>query len=103
MIRIRTEYSGSHLTGFRISGHAGSDVYGKDLVCAAVSAIAFGLLNALDELARVKDLKAENNLVSVHIEHPDETTDTIMNTGLIQFRTVAETNKDFVLIEKTEV
>jgi uncharacterized protein YsxB (DUF464 family) len=35
-----------------ISGHAGSDVYGHDLVCAIVSGIGTGLCNALDQLVQ---------------------------------------------------
>jgi len=35
---------------FEISGHAESGPYGHDLVCAAVSAVSFGAVNAVMEL-----------------------------------------------------
>jgi len=58
MIKARFEYIGEDLQAYEISGHAFSDEPGKDLVCAGVSAVAFGLTNALIGLgldeARVK-------------------------------------------------
>jgi len=40
---------GGSVTGFRVTGHAGSGPYGHDLVCAAVSGIVLGGLNALED------------------------------------------------------
>ncbi|HOV27160.1 MAG TPA: ribosomal-processing cysteine protease Prp [Pseudobacteroides sp.] len=39
---------------YEVRGHAGSDEYGRDIVCAAVSVIAYMGVNALDELAGIK-------------------------------------------------
>ena len=36
--------------GFEANGHAGSGEYGKDIVCAAVSALMINTVNSLDEL-----------------------------------------------------
>lgn len=36
--------------GFRVSGHAGYDDSGKDIVCSAVSAVTFGMINSTLEL-----------------------------------------------------
>jgi uncharacterized protein len=36
--------------GFYIKGHAGQGEHGKDIVCAAVSAIAYTALGTLDEM-----------------------------------------------------
>lgn len=36
--------------GFRVSGHAGYDDFGKDIVCAAVSAVTLGMVNSTLEL-----------------------------------------------------
>ncbi|MFC0522465.1 ribosomal-processing cysteine protease Prp [Pontibacillus salicampi] len=45
-----TRNSESHIVDFEVSGHAESGPYGHDLVCAAVSAVTFGTVNALMEL-----------------------------------------------------
>lgn len=49
------------ITAFKMTGHAGSGPYGYDLVCAAVSAVSFGALNAVESLtgARMKVTQAE--------------------------------------------
>ena len=36
-------------TSVKLEGHAGSDVYGKDLVCAAVSALVLTLAEAVKD------------------------------------------------------
>ncbi|MFC0212586.1 ribosomal-processing cysteine protease Prp [Paenibacillus chartarius] len=41
------------IDSFRIEGHAEYDVPGKDLVCAAVSAISVGTVNAVEAVAGV--------------------------------------------------
>ena len=39
--------------GFEISGHALSDVYGRDFVCAGASAVAFGAVNAIAQITGI--------------------------------------------------
>ena len=45
MIRITRQGE----TSLKLEGHAGSDVYGKDLVCAAVSALVLTLAEAVKD------------------------------------------------------
>ncbi|CDQ18132.1 hypothetical protein SAMN05192559_102125 [Halobacillus karajensis] len=47
MIHVSMFRSQGQITGFEISGHAESGPYGHDLVCAAVSAVSFGAVNAI--------------------------------------------------------
>lgn len=39
---------------FYVTGHAGSDEYGRDLVCAAVSALTINFVNSVEELCHLK-------------------------------------------------
>src|SRR5699024_10513702 len=48
----------NEITAFEISGHAESGPYGYDLVCAAVSAVSFGTVNAIERLFHV-DMEIE--------------------------------------------
>ncbi|WP_394217913.1 ribosomal-processing cysteine protease Prp [Halobacillus trueperi] len=50
MIHVSMFRSQGEITGFEISGHAESGPYGHDLVCAAVSAVSFGAVNAVISL-----------------------------------------------------
>lgn len=63
-----------------ISGHAGYDVSGKDIVCASVSAVAMTTLNAM-LLFNSKAIKYETSegLLKIDIINDDETTRKLMD------------------------
>ena len=86
-----------------ISGHSGSADKGEDLICAAVSAIAFGTCNALDLLGSDAKCTIGDNRIEIRTVTEDETTAVILNTMRIQLETVQEGNETFVTIRKTEV
>lgn len=48
---ICVEFSGNsdNITGFEVSGHAGYDEYVRDIVCAAVSALATNTANSIEQ------------------------------------------------------
>ena len=96
MIDIRYTQHDNHITSLEISGHAGFAESGKDLVCAAVSGITFGLLNALDELTDIKKMTVGDNLIQVKV-------DLLLSAGIIQLKTVQQQNQRFIKIKKMEV
>ena len=50
MIRIEFSYDPSgNITGFKMNGHAGYDISGKDIVCSAVSVLALNTVNSIEE------------------------------------------------------
>lgn len=53
MIHITVYEKENRLEAFKIEGHANSGPYGYDLVCAAVSAVSFGAVNAVIELCEI--------------------------------------------------
>ncbi|MBR4446518.1 MAG: ribosomal-processing cysteine protease Prp [Solobacterium sp.] len=98
MIRILVQEENGKIREVSIDGHAEADVHGQDVVCAAISAIAFGLCNALDEMTDRVGFEVEDNHIRIYVPAEDETAETILRTGLIQFETVAEVNSEFVQI-----
>ncbi|WP_156291191.1 ribosomal-processing cysteine protease Prp [Oceanobacillus salinisoli] len=50
MIQVTVYRSNNQITAFTMSGHADSGPYGYDLVCAGVSAVSIGAVNAVMEL-----------------------------------------------------
>lgn len=55
MIKIIINRRADHsIRSFEISGHAESGPYGHDLVCAGVSAVSFGAVNAIYSLCQTK-------------------------------------------------
>ncbi|KHE70602.1 ribosomal-processing cysteine protease Prp [Halobacillus sp. BBL2006] len=54
MIEVKMIRSNGAIAGFEISGHAESGPYGHDLVCAAVSAVSIGTVNAIERLCEIE-------------------------------------------------
>ena len=102
MIRVNCTVKDGHIVHLDLSGHSESADRGEDLICAGVSTVVFGLCNALDEIAGIDTIRVDQNLIAVDILKPDQTTDTIMRTGLIQLMTVEEQYSHFMKIQLTE-
>ena len=49
MIQVQVKKQDENVTGFHIEGHSGYDDRGKDIVCAAVSALAINCVNSIEE------------------------------------------------------
>jgi len=55
MIQVQVKRNAyKQLQSVQISGHADSGPFGYDLVCAGVSAVTFGAINAIEELCHVE-------------------------------------------------
>ncbi|MDP2812836.1 MAG: ribosomal-processing cysteine protease Prp [Erysipelotrichaceae bacterium] len=93
-----------HITFMSISGHAKYDVKGKDLVCAAVSAISVGGLNSLVRMAKdtVHDQLSENK-IEIQVIKLHETQQNILKTMLYQLETVEYSYSKYIQITKQEV
>lgn len=73
MIKVKIDYQDNFVKGFKITGHAGYDEYGKDIVCASVSSIVITSINMalrLDKLSvKVVD---KSGLIDAKILKQDE-------------------------------
>ena len=101
MIHVRVVRKNHLIQSITVTGHADSDVYGHDLVCAIVSGIMTGLCNAMDQLAHEDNMIVDEGHVEIHVAHPNEKTDLILETGLIQLQTADAVNQDYLKV--TEV
>ena len=102
MISVNVTVKDSHYTHMEISGHSESADAGEDVICAGVSSISFGLCNALDMLAGIETINVGNNKITIDITEPNDTTDLILETGVIQLRTVEDFNGQFMKVNITE-
>ena len=50
MIKVKINYNDNKISGFKVTGHANFDRYGKDIVCASVSSIVITSVNLALEL-----------------------------------------------------
>jgi hypothetical protein len=98
-IVIKTDESTKTITSIEVKGHANSAEYGKDLVCAAVSAIITGGANALEQDIYDIELKEGHALIKAH-EIPGQNDEVVLKTMETQLRTIEEIEKAFIKIEK---
>ena len=88
-------------TKIEISGHANSGKYGHDLVCAGVSCITFGTLNALDKMASDNVNLIVNNKITIEVKNLlDEKVQIILQTMMIQLETIKEQYSNYIEIKQ---
>lgn len=75
------------IVGFEIEGHANYDEYGKDLVCSAVTILAYSCVNSLDKYADDVNFLDNEIIMTVSISSPNRDTDVIFD----YFKTGIET------------
>ena len=101
MIHINANRKDGKIVYLSVKGHADYATEGKDIVCSAISAIVVGGINALEN-PKDFNLKVEKGDVEVSVkakasEHDYE----VLETVLIQLKSVEETSSKYVkVIEK---
>lgn len=104
MIQVLVVKNADSILGIQISGHAYAGPKGSDLVCASVSSIATGALNALDaaypddvelRLTEVPDAMIE---IKVLQNHPN--LQVLLRMLYIQIQTLAENQSKYITIKE---
>lgn len=96
----------NQLVAFEMSGHANSGPYGYDLVCAAVSAIAFGTVNAIISICEIKPIVEQKDgggyLKVILPNQMDETAfekaQTLLEGMRVSFETIERDYSEFIHI-----
>lgn len=100
MIRISFVYKNHKIVSFEVKGHAESAPYGQDLVCAGVSAVTLGGLNALEDEDSY-DIQTKEGDVSLfvlkEISRHDEI---VLETIEKQLESLALSYPEFVRLER---
>jgi uncharacterized protein YsxB (DUF464 family) len=85
----------------KVTGHANSAPYGEDLVCAAVSAVITGGINALDlKAVKVKNTEGLSDLQVLDLKH--DSNQSVYRVMHIQLQTVANDYPKFIRINLKE-
>ncbi len=105
MIRIRFREKHGKIISIETSGHANSDEYGKDLVCAGVSTTLLSAINALDELYGSQcsfDVfqKGDDNRVYVEVKQSSDDLQAVLKFVLKELDMIAQTYPEFVAMER---
>ena len=99
MITAKFEYAGEDVVAYEISGHASSDVPGKDLVCAGVSAVVFGLTNALIGLGLDESrVKQEDGYLHVDTTDADEDMNALIYGLIVSLETIEREHDEYLSV-----
>lgn len=111
MINVRVERRDQMVSMLEVKGHAEAGPYGYDLVCAGVSAVVFGGINALIELGGYEpiiDQATDGGWIRVAI--PDNLTETqgertkLLLEGLVvSIKTIVASYGEHIQINEKEV
>lgn len=93
---------------FTISGHADFRKHGKDIVCAAVSAVAYTAVGALEELVGIKSYSEEDGYMKCNIPVDIPETEKyqvriILETMVIGLKQIRNSYRKFVTVLDEEV
>ena len=100
MITAKFEYKGEDVVAYEISGHAMSAEPGKDLVCAGVSAVTFGITNALIGLGldEAKVTMKESGYLRVDTTDADEDMNALIYGLIVSLETIERENDEYLAV-----
>ena len=100
MIKAIFEVKDDLYISLKVSGHAEFGEYGKDLVCASVSSIMFGFMNALDVLDEDVEIKQQKNKITIINNSKMEMIQDYFELVIMQLKTIEESYGDFIKVER---
>lgn len=104
MVSVKVCTKDNAIISIEIIGHANFASKGEDLVCAGVSSIGVGALNALDELCADKCLMTlSDGYIKVEVKQNNKEVQMILKTLYIQLQTMVESYAEYIEITKDEV
>ena len=95
--------------GFEVCGHSGYAEHGKDIVCAAISALAYTAVGSISEMTKVKADWNYKDGYMFYMVHSDDLganrgiVKTIFDTIVIGFRQVELSYNKYVKVRVREV
>ena len=100
MISVNVTFMGKEVKSLTVSGHANYDKYGQDIVCAGVSAVVTGGINALESQLSNIEIINEDNKLGVKVINSNEYIQIVLKTILIQLETIENSYKKYIKITK---
>ena len=102
MIKIKINKTNNKYESLLVSGHSNYDEHGKDIICAGVSAIVVGGLNALTiENKKKISAKVEDGYVNIDVlDLNDDKLQLIIDVMIIQLKSIEESYKKYIKIDE---
>lgn len=103
MIKIIINKTEQKFTKIEIIGHAQAGEYGKDLVCAAITGIATGGLNAIDQIKPNScEFVINEGLITIIVKENSSDLQVILQTMYYQFLTIYQQYQEFISVKEVE-
>ncbi|MBR0137952.1 MAG: ribosomal-processing cysteine protease Prp [Erysipelotrichaceae bacterium] len=83
-----------------VSGHAQYGEYGRDLICASVSSIMFGFMNALDALEEDVMIRQSENRITIVDHSGSKAVQDYFELVITQLKTIEASYGDFIKVER---
>ena len=100
MIKVSVNYQHDNISSSKVKGHAQYEEYGKDLICASVSSIMFGLMNALDMCEGSTEIKMADNEIEIILKDHSQVVEDYLSLVLIQLKTIEESYSQYIKIDE---
>ena len=86
-----------------ISGHAGYDEFGKDIVCASVSSVIMTTVNSIMNIdnSSISYMDDGNKIIIEKLKHND-IVDKLLNTMILILKDLEEQYKENIKVESEE-
>lgn len=79
MIKVNVKKNNDNINELVIKGHAGYDVHGKDIVCAAVSSMAITTVNNIIALEDSIYYEENSGLLKIRVEKDTDINQKLLN------------------------
>ena len=79
MIKVNVKRNDNNVYELVIKGHAGYDVHGKDIVCAAVSSMAITTINNIIALDDSIDYEENSGLLIIRVKRDTEVNNKLLD------------------------
>ena len=92
MIKVNVKRNDNKVYELVIKGHAGYDVHGKDIVCAAVSSMAITTINNIIALDDSIDYEENSGLLIIRVKRDTEVNNKLLDNLV---RMLTELNEQY--------
>ena len=86
MIKVNISNKNDQIYKINMIGHANYDIYGKDIVCAAVSSIALTTCNAILSLEDSIYAKEESGKLDIKILNDTDINQKLLDNMIVMFK-----------------
>lgn len=90
MIKIKVDYNNNYIKEVKVTGHAGYDEHGKDIVCASVSSIVITSINLILKMDdKAICVKQEEGLIELNVLKEEQTINMVLENMISMLKELA--------------